>query len=126
MKDKKQLTKSETQVMKALWQLPGAQGYSSEIMSLLPDPKPAPTTLLTFLKILSEKGFVSSVKKGKAHLFTAIIKREEYLRHFMSDVKTSFFGGSLSSMVSFFAQEEHLSDKEISDILDIINHSKSK
>jgi len=122
MKDHKQLTKSETQVMKALWELPGSQGYSSEIMSRLPEPKPAPTTLLTFLKIWKDKGFVESVKKGKAHLFTAIVKREDYMRHYMADVKSTFFGGSLSSLVSFFAKEENLSDKDINDIIDIINH----
>ena len=125
MKDKKQLTKSETLVMKALWELPGGQGYSSEIMAGLPEPKPAPTTLLTFLKILKDKGFVSSVKKGKSHLFTAIVKREDYMRHYMEDVKNTFFSGSLTSLVSFFAKEENLSDKEISDIIDIINHQKS-
>lgn len=124
MKDKKQLTKSETQVMNALWGLPDSQGYSSEIMSRLPDPKPAPTTLLTFLKILKDKGFVESVKKGKAHLFIAIVKREDHLRHYMADVKTAFFGGSLSSLVSFFAKEENLSEQEINDIIDIINHKK--
>ena len=125
MKDKKQLTKSETQVMKALWELPESRGYSSEIMAGLPEPKPAPTTLLTFLKILKDKGFVSSVKKGKTHLFTAVVKREEYMRHYMEDVKNTFFSGSLTSLVSFFAKEENLSDKEISDIIDIINHQKS-
>lgn len=124
MKDKKQLTKSETQVMNALWGLPDSQGYSSEIMSRLPNPKPAPTTLLTFLKILKDKGFVESVKKGKALLFIAVVKREDYLRHYMADVKTAFFGGSLSSLVSFFAKEENLSEQEINDIIDIINHKK--
>ncbi len=125
MKSNKQLTKSETQIMKALWELPDGQGYSSEIMAGLPEPKPAPTTLLTFLKILKEKGFVTSVKKGKANLFTAIVKREDYMRHYMEDVKNTFFSGSFTSLVSFFAKEENLSDKEISDIIDIINRQKS-
>ena len=125
MKSNKQLTKSETQIMKALWELPEGQGYSSEIMAGLPEPKPAPTTLLTFLKILKEKGFVTSVKKGKANLFTAIVKREDYMRHYMEDVKNTFFSGSFTSLVSFFAKEENLSDQEISDIIDIINRQKS-
>ena len=125
MKGNKQLTKSETQIMKALWELPEGQGYSSEIMAGLPEPKPAPTTLLSFLKILREKGFVTSVKKGKANLFTAIVKREDYMRHYMEDVKNTFFSGSFTSLVSFFAKEENLSDKEISDIIDIINRQKS-
>ena len=72
MKDKKKLTESETQVMNALWSLPGEKGYSSEIMSRMPEPKPAPTTLLTFLKILKQKGFVESEKMGKSQLFSAL------------------------------------------------------
>ena len=96
MKDKKQLTKSETQVMKALWELPGSQGYSSEIMASLPEPKPAPTTLLTFLKILKDKGFVSSVKKGKGHCKTRGIhaplhgRCEKHLFQWFPDI-TRFF-----------------------------------
>ena len=32
MKEKKQLTKAETQVMNILWSLPESKGYSAEIM----------------------------------------------------------------------------------------------
>jgi predicted transcriptional regulator len=35
-------------------------------------------------------------------------------------VKQTFFGGSLSSLVSFFAREEQLTDKDIAEILNII------
>ena len=54
------------------------------------------------LKILKDKGFVSSVKKGKAHLFTAIVKREEYMRHYMEDVKNTFFRLIIKNIFSFF------------------------
>ena len=53
MATKQQLTKAETQVMNVLWSLPDEKGYSSEIMERMPEPKPAMTTLLTFLKILT-------------------------------------------------------------------------
>ena len=39
MKEKKQLTKAETQVMNILWSLPESMGYSSEIMEKFPEPK---------------------------------------------------------------------------------------
>ncbi|MBR5084252.1 MAG: BlaI/MecI/CopY family transcriptional regulator [Prevotella sp.] len=124
MKDKKKLTESETQVMNALWSLPGEKGYSSEIMSRMPDPKPALTTLLTFLKILKQKGFVESDKKGKSQLFSARISREKYTRVFLHDVKDTFFGGSFTSLVSFYAREEHLSESEIEELIDIIKNKK--
>ena len=125
MKDKKKLTESETQVMNALWSLPGEKGYSSEIMSRMPEPKPALTTLLTFLKILKQKGFVESDKKGKSQLFSALMSKEEYTRVFLHDVKDTFFGGSFTSLVSFYARKEHLSESEIEELIDIIKNKKT-
>lgn len=126
MKDKKKLTESETQVMNALWSLPGEKGYSSEIMSRMPEPKPAPTTLLTFLKILKQKGFVESEKMGKSQLFSALMSKENYTRLFLHDVKDTFFGGSFTSLVSFYARKEHLSESEIEELIDIIKNKKTK
>ena len=124
MKEKKQLTKAETQVMNILWSLPESKGYSSEIMEKFPEPKPALTTLLTFLKILKDKGFVSSEKHGKAQLFSTNISKEEYTRAYMKEVKNTFFGGSFASLVSFFAKDEQLSDEEVSEIMVILKNRK--
>lgn len=125
MKDKSKLTKAETQVMQALWSLPEDGALSSEIMDRMPEPKPAPTTLLTFLKILKDKGFVSSTKEGKAQRFRAEVSKDGYTRMYMKEVKQMFFGGSLSSLVSFFAKEEQLNDQEIQEILNIIEKKNS-
>ena len=106
MKEKKQLTKAETQVMNVLWSLPEGQGRSAEIMERMPEPKPALTTLLTFLKILKDKGFIIAEKVGKGQLFKALVSREDYTRTYMNEVKQTFFGGSFTSLVSFFAKED--------------------
>lgn len=124
MKDKSQLTKAETQVMNALWSLPQGQGRSSEIMEQMPEPKPALTTLLTFLKILKEKDFVATEKLGKGQLFKALVSRNDYTRTYMKEVKNAFFGGSLSSLVSFFAKNEELSQQEIDEISQIVENLK--
>ncbi len=124
MKDKSQLTKAETQVMNALWSLPQGQGRSSEIMEQMPEPKPALTTLLTFLKILKEKDFVATEKLGKGQLFKALVSRNDYTRTYMKEVKNAFFGGSLSSLVSFFVKNEELSQQEIDEISQIVENLK--
>lgn len=118
------MTKAETQVMNVLWSLPDGQGRSGDIMEGMPEPKPALTTLLTFLKILKGKGFVAAEKQGKGQLFKALVSREDYTRSYMNEVKQTFFGGSLTSLVSFFAKEEQLSDKEINEIVSIIEKVK--
>ena len=125
MKEKKQLTKAETQVMNVLWSLPEGQGRSAEIMERMPEPKPALTTLLTFLKILKDKGFIIAEKVGTGQLFKALVSREDYTRTYMNEVKQTFFGGSFTSLVSFFAKEEKLTDDELSEILRIIEKKNS-
>jgi predicted transcriptional regulator len=124
MKEQKTLTKAETQVMNVLWSLPEGQGRSAEIMERMPEPKPALTTLLTFLKILKEKGFIAAEKIGKGQVFKALVSRDDYTRTYMKEVKNTFFGGSVSSLVSFFAKSEQLSEDEIREIKQIINKLK--
>lgn len=119
-KTKGQLTKAETQVMNVLWSLPEGQGRSAEIMERMPEPKPALTTLLTFLKILTEKGFVRTVRQGKSNRFTALISHDEYAGEVVTEVKNSFFGGSFVSLISFFAKREHLSGDEIDELVSLI------
>ena len=124
MKEKKSLTKAETQLMNILCGLPEQKGSSAEIMAQYPEPKPALTTLLTFLKILKEKGFVATEKVGRGSIFSALISKADYTSFYMREVKNTFFGGSLTSLVSFFAKEEHLSDKEIDEIVKIFEKVK--
>lgn len=121
-KNKKPLTRGETQIMNILWSLPKAQGYSSEIMAAHREPKPALTTLLTFLKILTDKGYVRATKKpGKPILFKARVSQEDYAGRSLNTVKDMFFGGSFTSLVSYFAEHEELSEEEIQELKDLVN-----
>ena len=40
----------------------------------------------------------------------------------MKEVKNTFFGGSLVSMFSFFAQNEDVSDEELKEIMELIKN----
>ena len=120
MIDKKQLTKAETQVMNVLWSLPEGQGRSAEIMEGMPEPKPALTTLLTFLKILKEKGFVTAEKQGKGQLFKALISREDYTRTYMNEVKQTFFGGSYMGFISNLVKEHDVSIDELKELIRMV------
>ncbi len=124
MKENKQLTKAETQLMNILWSLPEQKGSSAEIMAQYPEPKPALTTLLTFLKILKEKGFVAAEKIGRGSVFSAVVSKAEYTSYYLREIKNTFFGGSFKSLVSFFVRDEQLSDKEIEEIVGVIERLK--
>lgn len=121
------LTKSEMQVMSILWNM-GRGACVNDILAQYPEPKPAYTTIATFLKILEQKGFVERRKghAGKLLLYTPLMTRERYRLQVMDDVKQTFFDGSAASLVSFFAEADELSQEDINEILTILQNRKAQ
>jgi predicted transcriptional regulator len=48
--------------------------------------------------------------------------KERYRRQVMDEVKDNFFGGSAKSLVSFFAEEDELTQEDINEILTILKN----
>ena len=120
--EERQLTKAEMEIMNVLWDK--SEGMTThEIIEEYPEPKPAYSTLATFLKILTNKNFIHSRKQeggGKTFVFTPTISREAYTNRVMKEVKSTFFAGSLKSMLSFFAKQEEVSEKDLQEIMEMI------
>ena len=77
---------------------------------------------------MEQKGYVERRKSGtgKVMVYTPLMTRERYRRLVMNDVKDTFFGGSVKSLVSFFAEEDELTQEDINEILTILqsrNHA---
>ena len=120
--EERQLTKAEMEIMNVLWER-GEGMTTHEIIEEYPEPKPAYSTIATFLKILTNKNFIHSRKQeggGKTFVFTPTISREAYTNRVMKEVKSTFFAGSLKSMLSFFARQEEVSEEELKEIVEMI------
>lgn len=123
-KDTQTLTRVEMEIMNRLWTVENGSASVRELLDMYPEPKPAYTTIGTYMKILTQKGFVKPEKHaddGKTYFFRPLITQEEYRRRVMKDVKDTLFGGSVKSLVSFFVQEEKLDDEEIQELLQMIS-----
>lgn len=123
--EERQLTRAEMEIMNMLWSATSPEeGLTThQIIGQYPEPKPAYSTIATFLKILVNKGFVGSRKQeggGKTLVFFPLLTREEYTNRVMKEVKSTFFAGSLKSMLSFFARQEEVSEEDLQDILSLI------
>ncbi len=121
------LTKGEMQVMNILWSMQRG-ACVADIQKQYPEPQPAYTTIATFLKILEQKGFVERRKSnvGKLLVYSPLMTKERYRRQVMDDVKDTFFDGSVASLVSFFAEEDSLSQEDISEIMAILQSRKTE
>lgn len=119
MENKKSLTKAELNVMNILWSK--NEATVNEIIEVMGEPKPAYTTVLTVMQVLTRKGIVSPERRGKAHVFRPLLSREEYIDTFMQETRNVLFQGSLRSLFSYFVKSEKLSKEEVKKILDEIN-----
>ena len=122
-KDNQTLTRVEMEIMNRLWAMNEPSVSVRQLLAEYPGPKPAYTTLGTYMKILTEKGFVKPEKReddGKTFFFRPLITQNEYRKLVMKDVKNTLFGGSMRSLVNFFAKEEKIPDDEIQELLSLI------
>ena len=115
MKDIKELTKAEDQVMQILWKL--EKGFVKDIVEEMPEPKPAYNTISTIVRILETKGFVDHKAYGKTHEYFPLITKEKYTKFYLNILLKGYFNGSFQNLVSFFAKENKLDAKEIEKIL---------
>ncbi|MBR7066159.1 MAG: BlaI/MecI/CopY family transcriptional regulator [Prevotella sp.] len=117
----KTLTRAEMQVMDILWSM-GKAADVHEVVERYDEPHPAYTTVSTYMKILSTKGFVDFKKgNGKQYLYFPVISRAEYTSRVMRDVKDHFFGGSATSLLRFFVENEQIDEEEIRELLELVN-----
>jgi predicted transcriptional regulator len=121
MREIKQLTRSEFQVMSILWNLPEQSAFTGEILEKYENPKPAYTTLATFLKILTNKGFVRCRKKQSKLHFKAAISEMEYAKIYFAPAKDVFFKGSFIEMMRFILQNEQPAQKEIDELRTLLD-----
>ncbi len=117
-----QLTPQEEQLMLIVWQT--GKGFVKDYREKYPDPKPPYTTVATIMKKLENKGYVRSRLYGNSYEYTAKIKDEDYKSKFVSGFVSNFFENSYKEMVSFFASEEKLSEKDLEDIIQMIKNKK--
>ncbi|MCR4921860.1 MAG: BlaI/MecI/CopY family transcriptional regulator [Bacteroidaceae bacterium] len=87
--------------MQRLWQLPDGGGFVNDILPLYEEPRPAYTTIATFLRILTRKGFVKTVKTGGLLYFTPRISRQQYLDTLFERLCHDFFDDDLQQMAQF-------------------------
>src|SRR6187551_3957166 len=111
MKDLKELTKAEDQVMQILWKL--GKGVVKDIMEKMNNPKPAYNTVSTIVRILETKGFVDHTAYGKTHEYYPLITKEKYTKFYLNNLLKGYFDGSFKNLVSFFARENKLSTTDV-------------
>jgi predicted transcriptional regulator len=104
------LTNAEHRIMEVIW----ARGSATvaEVVEAL-NGRDAYTTILTLMRILKTKGYLSSRKEGRAFVFVPKVDRDTAARKAVDQLLTKFFSGSPSELVLSFLREEELTPREL-------------
>ncbi len=110
---RKNLTEAEHRIMEVIW----ARGHATvaEVVEALKG-KHAYTTILTLMRILKAKGYLSYRKEGRAHVFIPRVDRDTVARKAVHQLLSKFFAGSPSELVLAFLREEDLTPAELDEI----------
>ena len=97
--DKKRLTPLETVIMNDLWK--HDTSTVREVMARLKKSNPmAYTTVLTVMRRLREKRFLTSERDGRTDRYQPTVSKEQMASRGLSDMLGTFFAGSSSTGLS--------------------------
>lgn len=122
-KQKSVLTEAEFRMMTALWQI--GSGTVHDIINVLPeDPKPAYTTVLTNMQILTRKGMVRHEAEGRKHHYYPLIEKSEARRNAAKEFVDRFFGGSKQQLMHSLFAEDDLDAETLKRLTELIGETK--
>lgn len=117
------LTDREASLMEILWD----RGPSTvtEVRAELADDL-AYTTVLTILRNLEGKGYVTHAEEGRAHRYSALVERDTAQRSALQALKHKLFRGSSELLLTRLVAEKDLSRAQIERIQRLLDANPRK
>jgi predicted transcriptional regulator len=124
MKNLRELTDAEAQIMNHLWQV--QKGSAREVMEAYGKNKPSINTVSTLIRILEQKGFVGHKPAGRSFTYFPKITREAYLQFVLSSTLKQWFDNSATSMISFMKSNGMLLADEAKSVRKMLKKEKKE
>jgi predicted transcriptional regulator len=118
-----QFTDRELDIMAVLWE----EGASTvaEVRDALPDDL-AYTTVLTILRTLEEKGYVTHDEEGRAHRYRALVERAKAEKSAVSKLVKKLFKGSPELLLTQLVADRKLTDDDLKRMRALIDEQLKK
>jgi predicted transcriptional regulator len=108
----------ELDVMRALWDL--GSGTVAEVRDHLPAHL-AYTTVLTILRNLEEKSYVTRSSEGRAHRYSPRVDRAAARRSAIARIVDTLFQGAPEQLILHMVEDRTLSKPDIRKLRELIN-----
>lgn len=116
------LTDGEHRIMEVLWRR-GSATVAEVAEEFAGKDGSAYTTVLTMMRIMCDKGYLTCRKDNRAHVFSPKVNRNTAARKAVRQLLTKFFAGSPGELVLSFLRDEELSPAELDQLRKRIHES---
>lgn len=117
------LTKREEEIMQIFWDL--KRGFVKDVITKLPE-NPPYNTISSIVRILEKKGFLKYKQYGNTYEYSPKISKSRYRKQIFKNVTANYFDNSYKNIVSYMVKENKLSEKDIEEMMKIIEKGEKK
>jgi BlaI family transcriptional regulator, penicillinase repressor len=123
--DKIALPASELEIARIVWQI--GEATVRQVADQLPADRDVDFyTVQTYLRRLTDKGFLKCRKDGRTNLYSAAIKPDRVVSGMVTDLVDRLFDGHTLSIVQHCIQDQGLTDEEFAQLEKILQEHKAK
>jgi predicted transcriptional regulator len=116
------LTEAELRLMKMLWQR--GESAVGDLVAAMPDSDAlAYNSVLTTIRILEKKGYVSHRQEGRAFIYAASVAQDDASRVEVRHVLQRFFGNSRERLLLSLLGDEEITPAELQRLKDAIQQN---
>lgn len=116
----KRLPDSELEIMMIIWDLDKPVTRLEIEEQMEQDRKLSPTTVLSFLARLQEKGFLDVKKAGKNNVYIALIDKDSYMQVESRSILKRIYRNSAKNFLAALYDGNSLTDEDLQELEDYI------
>ena len=118
-------TESELEILQILWQRESAT--VREVHEELSKNKTSGyTTTLKLMQIMHDKGLLYRTQQGRAHIYVALLGKEETQQNLLCRLVDNAFQGSAAQLVMYAITSQTFSKEELNKICELIKSIENK
>ncbi|MCM1386484.1 MAG: BlaI/MecI/CopY family transcriptional regulator [Bacillus sp. (in: Bacteria)] len=122
----KRLPDSELEIMMIIWELDRAVTRFEIEEQMDGKKKLSPTTILSFLSRLQEKGFLEVKKAGKNNVYQALIDKDSYMQSESKNILQRLYQNSAKNFLAALYDGNQLNEEQLQELEDYISEKKKE
>jgi len=107
------ISESEMEIMQIIWENDGSIPFAPLMEATQKKGKAwKQNTVLTFLVRLTDKGYLTAIKTGRAKKYTVTVSEDEYLEEQAKVFLHKVYGGNVKSLVSALLKQQGITEED--------------